>query len=38
MIRNMPRDAAVYSLDLDKNVFLVVALDSSGAVIQRAKF
>jgi transposase len=38
MIRNMPRDAAVYGVDLGKNVFHVVALDSSGAVIQRAKF
>src|SRR5579885_422172 len=38
MIRNMPRDAAVYGVDLGKNLFHVVGLDTSGAVIQRLKF
>lgn len=38
MIRNAPRDAAVYGVDLGKNVFHVVGVDTSGAVIQRAKF
>lgn len=39
MIRNIPRDAAVYGVDLGKNVFFhVVGLDSPGAVVQRVKF
>jgi transposase len=38
MMRNTPRDAAVYGIDLGKNLFHVVGLDSSGSVIQRAKF
>lgn len=38
MIRNAPRDAAVYGVDLGKNVFHVVGLDDRGAVVQRAKF
>jgi transposase len=38
MIRNIPRDAAVYGVDLGKNVFHVVGLDSTGAVVQRVKF
>ncbi len=38
MIRNAPRDAAVYGVDLGKNVFHVVGLDSRGAVVQRVKF
>jgi transposase len=38
MIRNAPRDAAVYGVDLGKNVFHVVGLDSAGAVVQRVKF
>jgi transposase len=38
MIRNTPRDAAVYGVDLGKNVFHVVGLDAHGAVVQRAKF
>src|SRR5271163_4222116 len=38
MIRNAPRDAAVYGVDLGKNVFHVVGLDTSGTVIQRVKF
>lgn len=38
MIRNAPRDAAVYGVDLGKNIFHVVGLDSCGAVVQRVKF
>jgi transposase len=38
MIRNTPRDAAVYGVDLGKNLFHVVGLDSCGAVVQRVKF
>ncbi|MBA3326367.1 MAG: hypothetical protein H0T41_14230, partial [Rhodobacteraceae bacterium] len=37
MIRNALRDAAVYGVDLGKNVFHVVGLDDRGAVIQRVK-
>ena len=36
MIRNKPRDAAVYGIDLGKNVFHVVGTDAAGNVIQRA--
>jgi len=38
MIRNAPRDASVYGIDLGKNLFHVVGLDEHGAVVQRAKF
>ena len=38
MIRNAPRDAAVFGIDLGKNVFHVVGLDERGAIIQRVKF
>jgi len=38
MIRNAPRDAAVYGVDLGKNIFHVVGLDERGAVVQRVKF
>lgn len=38
MIRNAPRDAAVYGVDLGKNIFHVVGLDEDGAVVQRVKF
>jgi transposase len=38
MIRNAPRDAAVFGVDLGKNLFHVVGLDCNGAIIQRAKF
>lgn len=37
MVRNAPRDAAVFGVDLGKNVFHVVGLDDRGAVIQRVK-
>ena len=38
MIRNAPREAAVYGVDLGKNIFHVVGLDDHGAVVQRVKF
>jgi len=38
MIRNKPRDAAVYGIDIGKNLFYVVGTDRSGQIIQRAKF
>jgi len=36
--RNKPRDAAVFGIDIGKNTFHVVGLDSTGAPIQRATF
>lgn len=38
MIRNKPRGAAVYGVDIGKNTFHVAGTDPSGKVIQRAKF
>lgn len=38
MIRNAPRPAAVFGVDLGKNLFQVVGLDERGGVVQRAKF
>src|SRR5665213_1504065 len=38
MMRNKPRGAAVYGVDLGKNLFHVVGVDAAGQVIQRAKF
>lgn len=38
MIRNKPCDAAVYGVDLGKNVFQVVGVDATGRPIQRVKF
>ena len=38
MIRNAPTEAAVFGVDLRKNLFHVVGLDDRGGVIQRAKF
>ncbi len=35
-IRNKPRDAAVFGVDLGKNVFHVCGLDAAGTPIQRA--
>lgn len=37
MTRNSPKDAAVYGIDLGKNVFHVVGLDDRSAVLQRVK-
>lgn len=36
MIRNAPENAAVYGVDLGKNLFHVVGLDHRGAVVRRA--
>jgi transposase len=38
MLRNKPRDAAVYGVDIGKNVFHVVGLDASGQPVQKVKF
>ena len=38
MIRNQPRDAAVYGVDIGKNLFHVVGVDEAGKPIQRVKF
>lgn len=38
MIRNKPRNAAVYGVDIGKNIFHVVGTDASGQIVQRAKF
>jgi transposase len=38
MIRNKPRGATVYGVDLGKNIFHVVGTDPAGNVIQRVKF
>ncbi len=38
MIRNKPRDAAVFGVDIGKKVFHVVGADTSGEIVQRAKF
>lgn len=37
-IRNKPRDAAVFGIDLGKNLFHVCGLDAAGRPIQRATF
>lgn len=36
--RNVPRPAAVYGIDIGKNIFHVVALESDGTVVQRVRF
>ena len=38
MIRNKPKGATVYGVDLGKNVFHVVGTDKAGNIIQRVKF
>ena len=38
MIRNKPRGAAVYGVDLGKNLFHIVGADGVGNVVQKAKF
>ena len=38
MIRNKPRGATVYGVDLGKNIFHVVGTDPAGNIIQRVKF
>lgn len=37
-IKTLPRDAAVFGIDLGKNVFHVVSTDKTGAIVQRLKF
>ncbi len=37
-IRNKPRDAAVFGIDLGKNLFHVCGLDAAGIPVQRATF
>ncbi|WP_035983375.1 hypothetical protein [Bradyrhizobium sp. STM 3843] len=36
--RNTPRAAAVYGIDIGKNIFHVVGLGGDGAVIQKVRF
>lgn len=36
--RNVPRPAAVYGIDIGKNIFHVLALESDGTVVQRVRF
>ena len=38
MIRNTPRGATIYGIDLGKNIFHVVGTDPAGDVVQRVKF
>lgn len=38
MIRNKPRGATVYGIDLGKNLFHVVGTDPAGNIVQRVKF
>jgi transposase len=38
MMRNKPRGAAVYGVDLGKNLFHVVGTDAAGKIIQKIKF
>ena len=38
MLRNKPHPAAVFGVDIGKNVFHVVGADAAGAVVQKAKF
>ena len=38
MTRQKPASAAVYGVDLGKNIFHVVGTDPAGNVIQRVKF
>lgn len=37
-IRNKPREAAVFGVDIGKNIFHVVSLDGSGRPVQRVRF
>lgn len=37
-MRYKPRDAAVFGVDIGKNVFHLVGLDTAGAPVQRARF
>jgi transposase len=37
-IRNRPREAAVFGVDIGKNIFHVVGLDAAGQPVQRVRF
>jgi len=37
MIRNQPRDAAVFGVDIGKNIFHIVGIDEAGRPIQRVR-
>ena len=36
--RNVPRSAAVYGIDIGKNIFHVVGLGSDGVPVQKVRF
>lgn len=38
MMRNRPRDCAVFGIDIGKTVFHIVGLDGTGTPVQKAKF
>lgn len=38
IIRNQPRDAGAFVIDIGKTVFQVVGLDAADAPIQKARF
>jgi hypothetical protein len=38
MLRSKPQRAAVFGVDIGKNIFHVVGADAAGAVVQKAKF
>jgi transposase len=38
MLRNKPRDAAVFGVDIGKTTFHVVGLDDTGQPVQKVKF
>jgi transposase len=38
MIRNKPRGASVYGIDLGKNIFHVIGTDAAGNIVQRVRF
>ena len=38
MLRNKPRDATVYGVDIGKNIFHVVGVDATGKPVQRVRF
>ena len=37
MMRNKPRDADVYGVDIGKNIFHIVGVDAAGTPIQRVR-
>ncbi len=36
--RSQPQECGVFGIDIGKNLFHIVALDCSGAIVQRVKF